>query len=319
MPLLQLQILSLFLFGWLLGKPIEGYPQSAKKPTGKAVNVPGTRVSMVPPPGFILSGNFAGFQDEASGSSIMVITMPTDFKTMAASMDKTELTNRGILVEQIDSLTISELPALFVTGTQKAYGLDYTKYMLLLGNEDETVIINAASPVDKKSVAKTIKDAMHATTYAPDLQIDPLEHVDFTLNTQDTPFQFSKSVANSLIYTTDGHLPPQSEDKSTLIVAKSFFELSVEHRKEFAHKRLNDLPIKIDRITSTDSLVLDDLQGFEVLAEGHDEQTGLNENILLTIIFGEDFYYLFVGTAHKGFEGNLISARQVVASFRRKK
>ena len=45
------------------------------KLTADYQNVEGTKISLIPPAGFTKGVNFLGFQEEASGSSIMVLNL----------------------------------------------------------------------------------------------------------------------------------------------------------------------------------------------------------------------------------------------------
>ena len=61
-----------------LGQPIETMPRIEtiqNKRTEKHVQVKGTSVFMIPPVEFKTAENFAGFQQDATGASVMVLEM----------------------------------------------------------------------------------------------------------------------------------------------------------------------------------------------------------------------------------------------------
>ncbi|MCL2132434.1 MAG: hypothetical protein FWH36_08325, partial [Lentimicrobiaceae bacterium] len=101
-------------------------------------DIKGTKVSLIPPKGFIDGVNFLGLQQSESGSSIMVLDIPGPYSETSKAMTKESLLSKGIEVKKIENLTINGLPAVFVTGIQNAYGTIYTKYILAFGTEQET-------------------------------------------------------------------------------------------------------------------------------------------------------------------------------------
>jgi hypothetical protein len=309
---------------YLIGCLIAALPLFANKKalhpyrSSDHVAVPGTRIRMIPPQGFVVSPNFSGFQQESTGSSIMVVSMPASFDVISKEMLEGGLAKQGIKVESQEEVQISERPALLISGSQKAYGLYYTKYTLIFGTDSETIVINGATPIEKRSAANAIRKSLLTTLYDPAMEIDPLAHADFTIDCSEGPFVFAGGVANSLIFTVDGELPPRAADKSTLIVAKSFSELSADHRNQFALQRLHALPLDIEKVITTDTLVVDSLPGYRILAEGKEAETGNIQKILLTLLFGDSFYYLLVGTTPSSYEHNLGAIEKTILQFKRK-
>ncbi len=293
------------------------FSQPAATGAGTGVFIKGTKISMVPPEAFVPAGNFAGFQQEASGASIMVVSIPAPYETIAASMNSQGFASQGIVVDNTEKLQISGLPGILMSGSQKAHGLIYIRYSLIFGNEKESIIINGACPDKSAGVPAKIKASILTTVYHPDVVIDPVAEADFELDTKPSQLRFAGNVANSLIFTMDGNLPPEVADKTMLVAAKSFSELAVSQQKEFATRRLQGLPMTIEKVISTDSVMTDSLAGYEILAEGTSRETGIREFVLLHILYGESYYYLMVGTTEK--ETILPRLKTVIRSFRRKK
>ena len=73
------------------------------------VRVPGTGVSMEPPEGFRPSEGFAGFEDPATSSSVLVVEMPPEaYAEIAPIFDSEELateslSQQGVTVEFVEN------------------------------------------------------------------------------------------------------------------------------------------------------------------------------------------------------------------------
>lgn len=213
-----LTLLTLLLFQLSFGQQI-----IENKLTEAHQNIKGTKISLIPPDGFTDGQNFLGLQQAEMRSSILVLDIPGPYAEISAGINKKNLQSKGIELQAVENLTINSLPAIFVTGTQKASGTQYTKYILVFGTESETIMINGVHPDDLKLVGEQIRNAMHSVYYEADKNLDPLAALDYTIDVSQTKFKFGKSMSNSLIFTVDGQVPTASSDKTNLIVAKSFY------------------------------------------------------------------------------------------------
>ena len=59
---------------------------SAGQATAQSVRIPGTSVSLTPPPGFQMATRFSGFERLDAGASIVVTEMAAPFEEVAAGM-----------------------------------------------------------------------------------------------------------------------------------------------------------------------------------------------------------------------------------------
>lgn len=128
-------------------------------------NIIGTKISLVPPKGFVKADNFLGMQQSQSGSTIMVLDIPGPFSETSKGLTKEGFLSQGVEVTEIENFTLNNLPAIFVTATQNAYGNIYTKYVLCFGTDKETIIINGASPNNLKEISNAIKVSILSSFY----------------------------------------------------------------------------------------------------------------------------------------------------------
>ena len=102
-------------------------------------NIVGTKISLIPPKGFLKATNFLGLQQTQSGSTIMILDIPGPFAEVSKGLTKAGFLSQGVEVKEIENLTINNLPAILVTGEQNAYGNIYTKCVLCFGTDKETL------------------------------------------------------------------------------------------------------------------------------------------------------------------------------------
>ena len=288
------------------------------KLSSKHQNIKGTKISLIPPSDFSESENFLGLQQTSTGSSIMIIDIPGPYSETSKGITKENLESKGIELIKTEQLTINGLPAIFVTGKQQAYGNNYKKYVLVVGSENETIMINGVFPEKLKKTGEAIKKSMLSVFYEADKKINPLDFLEYTIDVSETKLKFGKSMANSLIFTVDGQVPTASTDKTNLIVAKSFSQVSPDDKQQFSINRLKQSPIEIVNIEYTKEISIDGLDGYEIYAKGKDKKTKETENMYQIMLYSEQFYYIFFGTTNDETTSSIEEIKKAVLTFKRK-
>ena len=286
--------------------------------TSGHINIAGTKISIIPPQGFTKASDFLGFQQELSGSSIMFLDVPGPFSEISKGFTKENFLSQGVQVQDIENLEINGLPAIFVTGEQNAYGNEYIKFVLSFGTEKETIMINGAFPKNLNETGTDIKSAMLTAYYEPDKVINPFEIVDYVINTDEYGLKFAKSMSNSLVFTADGLLPVQSEDKTTFIAAKSFSKVPISDTKLFSINRLKKMPFEIENIESTEDISIDGISGYEIIAFTVDKNTAEKGKVYQVMLFSDSLYYIMLGTTNQEYELNIEKFKKIANSFKRK-
>ncbi len=295
-----------------------GQQKIENKLSSKHQNIKGTKISLIPPTGFSESENFLGLQQTSTGSSIMIIDIPGPYSETSKGITKENLLSKGIELIKTEQLTINGLSAIFVTGKQQAYGNNYKKYVLVVGSENETIMINGVYTENQKKTGEAIKKSMLSVVYEADKKINPFDFLEYTIDVSETKLKLGKSMANSLIFTTDGQVPTASADKTNLIVAKSFSNVSPEDKKLFSVNRLKQSPIEIINLEYTKEISIDGLDGYEIYATGKDKKTTETENIYQVMLFNEEFYYIFFGTTSDETTLSIEEIKKAVRTFKRK-
>ena len=310
------RILTTFLV--FISLTVLGQKKIENKLTDEHQNIKGTKVSLIPPKGFTDGINFLGLQQTESGSSIMILDIPGPYSETSKGITKENMLSKGVEVKKIENLTINGLPAIFVTGTQNAYGNIYTKFIFVFGTDIETMMINGVYPENLKKVGDEIKKSMLTVFYEADKKINPFEALDYSIDVSETKLKFGKSMSNSLIFSVDGQVPTTSSDKTNLIVAKSFSQITTEDKKLFCINRLKQTPIETEKIEYTNEITIDEVSGYEIYAKGKSKKTGETENIYQVILFSDKLYYILFGTTNDETDKSIDEIKKAVKTFKRK-
>jgi hypothetical protein len=255
--------------------------------------IAGTKVSLIPPKGFTKAENFQGLQQTETQSSIMVVTIPGPVAEILAGMTPENLSRQGVLASSIDSLQINGLPAKLIRGTQSVQGITFGKRVLILGNETESILLNAAFPESLQETGEEIEQSLLGLYYEAGKVIDPMAALDYSMDVSATKLKFGTAMGNSLIFTVDGKVPTASPDQTSLIVAQSFAESNPEDKKQFAINRLMQTPLQIQSMEDVQEIRIDGLEGYEIYAIGQNAKTGEKEYLYQVMLFTDRIYYIF--------------------------
>lgn len=281
-------------------------------------NIRGTKISIVPPEGFTSGLNFFGLQQAESGSSIMVVDIPGPYSAVSKGITKENMLSKGVEVSSIENMTLNGLPAVFVTGRQYANGNSYIKYILVLGSELETIMINGVCPETFSEIGNKIKESMLSVIYNAGQKTDVLAHLDYSIDVTGAKLKFAKSLSNSIIFSVDGQVPAASADKTSLIVAKSFSPVTATDKKLYAINRVKQTPMEVSSVDSVREITIDGISGYEIEAKGKYKNTGATESIYQVILFSDNLYYIFWGTTNDATGKRITEIKKAVGTFKRK-
>lgn len=235
---------------------------AAQDKVGDYVEVPGTKISLVPPAGFINSSNFTGLFHASSGSSIMITSLPVAFREMESKLTGEAFEQQGMKVLEMTKGTVADLPAVILRSEQTARGKTFAKFIVWFGTEKETVMINASYPPDQGVINQGIKSSVMSVRYEPDREMDPFRTLHFDMDVTPSRFLIAASMVSSIVFNRDGKVPTAGKDKTTLIVAKSFGnEEPIEDKKLFAINRLQQMPLDITSTDTVKEVTLDEIAG----------------------------------------------------------
>ena len=284
--------------------------------TENRMTVSGTKCSMIPPEGFVAASTFSGFQQVASGASIMINEIPAPYQSIIEGFTKEAMKAKGMTLVRKETIDFNNSTATLMNVTQPANGTTYIKQMLVFGDEKVTVLVNGIYPESAKNLESSMKEALLSTVYTAEQNENPLDAATFTVDVEGTDLKLVKYMSGSLLYSVDGNMPTETP---TLIVGNSIAKVSPENRQKYAEERLRKLPRgESTLIKETNEITIDSLNGVEFIAEGIDK----NENkifIYMVMLYNESGdYYIIVGQAKDDREKYGETFKKIAKTFKRK-
>lgn len=307
------------LISWLIVQTTFAQSEINNVKTALHQHVPGTRFFLIPPMNFNLSKSFQGFQESETGSSIMVMEIPGPFAESTRGFTQDGLKPSGVNLQKRQDIKVNGKPGMFLIADQESEGTVVLKYILVFGDEQGTRMVNGTFPRNVSLYHKDIIESMLSVVYDSTIIVDKLEGVPFGIDISDTKLKIAHNLSGTLMYTTDGRVPPESPDRTLLMVGSSQGESIVVNRRQAAVERVRQLPypdLKIDEKNIT-SVSIDGISGYEITAQGT-SATGIHEFVYQVMLFSDTDYYVIVGITNENFTGNLELFRKVAASFHRK-
>jgi len=312
-----MSIIRLFLFGLLALTSLS----QAQEPQ-KQVAAVGTKVSLKPPDGFTPSSQFPGYWDESLGSSIMITEFPAPFAEVSGGFSNpSALTKRGMSLLSKQDVKVASQSGLLVQVKQSFSGTEYLKWLLIFGDEKETVLIAAAFPMMlEDELSEKLKTSILTATWDRKKEVSPTEGLNFTVN-QLGELKLAKRIGNMLAFTRNGIFPSEDVDEPFLVVGQSVTKMKIGNPEEFAKARvLQTATIADFEIEQVSKITIDDLAGYEIVAKGKDKGSGQPMVIYQVILFEELSYVLMQGLiSDRKRHSNLEVFKEMVRTFKRKR
>jgi hypothetical protein len=262
---------------------------------------PNSRVVLDLPPGYTPSPLFAGFQNDASGVSFIILEAPVgEYDKMAQGFTADELAKRGITdVQQADLPRTDSYT--YMRAHQKSAAGSYAKYFVLFRTADQTVLVSVNVPehalndgivkpeeiervlATAKTTEKTAVRDLYSLTYLG-------------------PFKEAGTlVGTSKVYTLDGRLEPEraGETRSAFMVAPSLDKRPIANAEKLSVALLASLPgYKNFKPGETHSIRIGGLDGVEVEADALDEDDDKPIHLYQAMLMGKDGgYFRLIGIA----------------------
>ena len=297
-------------------------PEATPAANPERIPFPEAGITLIPPPGFQTAALFDGFQQEATQSSIMVLSFPAPTEEMVnAFSDPTGLEQRGITLISQEAISISNQPGILAQLEQQAHGQTFSKWILIFGENNKTTLINANFPKAlTEELSAPIKASLLSTQADQTLATPaPEETVDFTI-TPTPGMELALSMGGMLLYSEDGELNGENPEAPLFIISPSFSDVLVNDPGQFSRDRLQQTEQvdAIELITET-PITIDDLEGYEITATGQDTNNKTPLLIYQTILFAEDRYYIMQGLVGETSGGTYLTDFKAMAeSFQRK-
>ena len=287
--------------------------------TAVPTRVAGTKVSLDPPPGFIPSARFPGFENSANAASIIVTELPGPASDMQKGMTGEALASRGMTLIHSETVKIEGQPAILLQASQSAAGTGFVKWMLVAGDAKKTVMIVAAYPEAAKELAMALRATLLSASWsgAP-RKVNPYEGLMFRVDP--TPkLKLAGRVGALLVFSETGSMQPSNAADAMMVVGNSISDVKIDNVETFARVRAS----KTTRIGPLRNLqgravTADRLKGYELVGETNDLKSGQALRMYQLVVADDKNYYLAQGFVSPEHAAVMIPEfRKITGSFRR--
>lgn len=317
-----MRILLLTLSGMLTIHVAFGQKNITNTRTDKHQQVAGTKVALIPPADFTPSTTFPGFQQTDKASSLMVIEAPGPFREVSQAFTPEGLKTKQMVQITREDITINEKKGILLKTEQQAHGITYTKYVLLFGDDEGSIMINGTFPKQLPTLEAPVKEALLSVFHDGALVVDPLASAPFAIDVQGTKLKFAASTAGALLFTPDGKVPSLSADQTMFTAGRALGNYHAVDKKQAAITRLKQLPL--ENIQFNDSQIkeieIDGLTGYAIVVEANDKTSTTNDAVVVyqAMLFTDNSYFLLLGKANKDYDTNVALFQKIAATFKQK-
>ena len=180
----------------------KGFPNEIKTTKlATQINIPGTRVFIVPPEGFRLSTTLPAIEKGNSGLVQTMDLVGGSFYTNAATFSKEKFEQRGIKVFEYKELKLNGFPAKFAF----IQGDPQTKvYNLVFGDSTFSTMVMGVFATNDTKTGEQVRQAILSIYYDKAKQVDPFATALFKLDDRRSTFKFAKFAASMYMYYIGG-------------------------------------------------------------------------------------------------------------------
>ena len=255
-----------------------------------------SRIGLAVPAGFTPSNKFPGFENPGASAAILLVELPNEaYADVEKGFTDEALKARGMVVQLREPLTLKDGKGFFVAGPQASNGANRYEAVMIANTAGITSIVSVQMI---EASHATITDAMVRDTFksltirkqVPEserLAVLPYKIGDLA------KFRIVRSGREGVAILTDG---PKDE---VTAVEQPFFLIAIapgeapkpEERDAFARRLLGTAPgIKDIKVTRSEPLRIGQAQGYEILADAKDSETGTDVTTVQWIRFGQGGY-----------------------------
>jgi len=287
----------------------------------KLVKVPGTKVSLVPPAGLKLSERFPGFMDEETSSSILITEMPAPYSEIANGFTKEALVTRGMNLLSRREVSLNGRPGILLQVGQKTRSIAFLKWMVVTGNEKETVLVTATFPEQMKAqLSSAMEKSALSVQWDAGAKIDPLAGLNFSFK-DDPSLKFARRVSNMVIMTKDGALPGKPTNDPFFIIGPSVSQAPISDIKIFAESRLMQIEqVSGIAVKKQSDVAIGGLSGSAIVAEARwKDLPGAPVVVYQVLLLDGKNYFLMQGVAPREQQEKYLAVfTRIAQSFRKK-
>lgn len=283
--------------------------------TEKHLNIPGTRLYIIPPLGFKIATSFLGLQkDDNTGFQIYDL-IGGNYYTNAATFSKEAFEKKGAKVFDYKEFKVNGFPAkyIFMQGDQKAKAIS-----LVFGDTTFSTMIMAIYPSTEDKTGEQMQQAIKTIYYDKKLIIDPFSTASFTLDETKSIFKFSKSTSGMFMYSIGGVNKQSFNDEPFITVTTIPKDPSINEKgiADMLVSSLEKYGLTEKELKNISTSNVNGQLAYEV--EVYGKIKGKSSLIYLLIVTGQDKAIAIQGIVKSDFNTNLKEIKNLAKTIKLK-
>jgi hypothetical protein len=276
--------------------------------------VPGTRVTLQPPEGFVPAERFTGFQRPEARASIVVVQLEAPFAEMEGRLTAEAFAEQGMRVRGSEQVAVDSMRGRLVAVTQEARGEAFDKWALMFGDGDVTVIITATYPQSAAdSLGEPMKQAVLSARLGNQAPADPLAGLSFRI-TEGPRLRIATRVGNTLLLNETGHLPNPGPASPFLAVGASASQANLDDLEAFARRRITQTAnfSQVSNVTGA-TVTIDGSPAYELFADAVHTESSTPVRLYQVVVAEGNHYHLIQASAGVDAAADFIPEFQAIA------
>ena len=306
---MQVWSLAAVLLTLLLAGPVAAEPVFAR----------GGAVGLEPPPGLRPAERFAGFENAAGASILLIELPPTAYYEMERGLQGPELKRTGMTAVTRRRLTLKDGPALLIRGRQTVQGKAFRKWVLLLGARPATAMVTVQAPAgsEKALPDKAVEAALLSVVVRTPADDERLRALPFRI-ADVAGLRVLGVLGGSAVALTEGPEDEMKDAAQPLVIVASGLGPAppAADRIFFARKAAEALSGVVELKLKGEPAAEGDVVRLQ--ATGKDADTGRALQVVQVIRFEADGYLRTVGVARADAPGFGDRVARVAASLARR-
>jgi hypothetical protein len=258
------------------------------------IEFPASGVRLRKPQGFVKADSFEGFEQTATGSSVLVTVLAAPYSQVSLGFTREYMSARGWTLQSRADQAVNGLSGILVQFDQPVADQVFFKWSLVFGDDAGTTLVTAAFPKTHEQALSGELKAVVLSTQPTDRRPEPAPGLPFTI--VGSPKLRVASSANAITYTRDGATPIKAPADPLFVAAPSLGKNQLGDRKQFALQRLQQTAaVAAITLQSMKPVIIDGLGAYESIAHARETKTGTPVVVYQVILFDENSYILMEG------------------------
>ncbi len=257
---------------------------------------------------------------EEAASSILVTEIPGPFSKVSEGFTVAGFAAKGMNFISKEEIEEEPNAGLLLKLSQQAYGRQFLKWIFVFGSEADTFMVTATFPQElEQQLSIEMKKSVLSSRLSSESQIDPYAGLLFRVK-DSSSFKVAKRISNMVLMTKDGNFSPKPNSDPLFIVGSSVSQgMVIDNKEVFSVKRIKSIGTMTNvEIINTNSIEIDGLKGFEIIANSIHKKSQDPEFVYQVIIFGDTDYYIMQGIAPRSEKERYVKEfKNIALSFKR--